>query len=40
MKIWGGIRSAISYQGYDSVKNAIGNGEFVILKTPLPLVEW
>lgn len=40
IKIWGGIRSAISYQGYDSVENAIGNGEFVILKTPLPSVEW
>lgn len=40
MKIWGGIRSSISYQGYNSVEQAIGNGEFVILETPLPFVEW
>lgn len=39
-KIWGGIRSAISYQGFDSVESAIGNGQFVILKTPLSKVEW
>lgn len=39
-KIWGGIRSDISYQGFSSVEDAIGNGEFVILKTPLPKVEW
>lgn len=35
MKIWSGIRSAVSYSGYSSLSNAIGNGEFIVLKTPL-----
>ena len=39
-KIWGGIRSALSYQGFDNLETAIGNGEFVILKTPLPKIDW
>lgn len=39
-KIWGGIRSAVSYSGFTSVSEAINNGEFVILKTPLPKVNW
>lgn len=39
-KIWGGIRSAVSYSGFTSVEDAIGQGEFVILKTPLPKVNW
>lgn len=39
-KIWGGIRSTVSYSGYSSLSEAINNGEFVILKTPLPKVDW
>lgn len=39
-KIWGGIRSSVSYAGYSSVKEAINNGEFIILNTPLPKVDW
>lgn len=40
MKIWGGIRSAISYSGYKSLEEAIGNGEFCILKTPMQNIDW
>lgn len=34
-KIWGGIRSGLSYSGFSSLDEAIGNGEFIILNTPL-----
>lgn len=40
MKIWGGIRSAVSYSGYKTLEEAIGNGEFCILKTPIQNVDW
>ena len=40
MKIWGGIRSAVSYSGYETLEEAIGNGEFCILKTPIQNVDW
>ena len=33
--IWGGIRSAVSYCGFESLEDAIGKGEFCELKTPL-----
>lgn len=39
-KIWGGIRSAISYAGFSSVEEAVGNGEFCILKTPIKPMDW
>lgn len=39
-KIWGGIRSGISYSGYSSLQSFIGNGEFCILNKPFPDVEW
>jgi len=35
MELWGGIRSGISYLGFSSLKEAIGQGEFCILRTPL-----
>lgn len=38
--IWGGIRSTISYSGYSTLKEAIGNGEFIELKTPVEVEEW
>lgn len=37
MIIWSGIRSGVSYSGYSSVSEAIGKGEFVELKTSLPV---
>lgn len=40
MKIWGGIRSAISYSGYKNLEEAIGNGEFCVLKTPIQNMDW
>lgn len=40
IKIWGGIRSAVSYSGYETLEGAIGNGEFCILKTPIQNVDW
>ena len=40
MKIWGGIRSAVSYSGFEKLTDAIGNGEFCILKTPNKNIDW
>lgn len=34
-RIWGGVRSAISYSGYSSVDECIGKGEFIELKDSL-----
>ena len=34
IKLWGGIRSAISYCGFKSVEEAIGNGTFMKLPHP------
>lgn len=34
-EIWGGIRSAVSYAGFSTLEEAIGNGEFCVFQTPL-----
>ena len=40
MKIWGGIRSAVSYSGFETLTSAIGNGEFCVLQTPNKNMNW
>lgn len=41
MKIWGGIRSSVSYAGnYKTLEEAIGNGEFCILENPIQRMDW
>lgn len=35
MEVWGGIRSGISYSGFSTLEESIGNGEFCILETAL-----
>lgn len=34
-KLWGGIRSGVSYSGYASLNESIGNGTFIELKVPI-----
>jgi GMP reductase len=35
-ELWGGISSAVSYSGYDTLENFIGNGVFEIKQNSLP----
>jgi hypothetical protein len=35
-ELWGGISSAVSYGGYDTLTNFIGNGVFEIKQNSLP----
>lgn len=39
-EIWGGIRSAISYSGFSTLEESIGNGEFCIFQTPLKEIDY
>jgi hypothetical protein len=35
-ELWGGISSAVSYSGYNTLKRFIGNGVFEIKQNSLP----
>ena len=34
-RIWNGVKSTVSYSGFNSISNAIGGGNFIILRTPI-----
>jgi hypothetical protein len=35
-ELWGGISSAVSYSGYETLKDFIGNGVFELKQNSLP----